>query len=317
MINWQVLNDFWSFGLMKYAIETQGLIKKFGDFVAVNDVNLQVPVGSVYGYLGANGAGKTTTIRMLLGLLAASGGTVSVLNHPVPKEFNAVRRRLGVVPGEIRLYEELTGREFLDYFQCFECKEPKLQKQLLSDFKLPEKDLDKRIRHYSHGMKQKILLIQAMQNNPELLILDEPSERLDPLIQHKLYQYINQFKSEGKTIFFSSHNLPEVEKICDYIAIIKDGKLLVQDRIDSLKNRLERKIVIQFAKPVDPKIFNSNKYKVLNHSENEITISIKGPLNELMEQLKKYDVYDVTFPESSLESYFMKYYMNGINNGEE
>lgn len=299
---------------MHYAIHTRTLTKSFTGFKAVDEVNLQVPVGSIYGYLGANGAGKTTTIRMLLDLIRADSGEIQVLGQKLPKAFGRVATKIGVVPGEIRLYEELTGLETLDYFQGFLSLKAVLRDNLLRDLKLKKSDLAKKVRYYSQGMKQKLLLIQAMQHNPDLLILDEPSERLDPLIQQVLYQYINDFSQQGKTIFFSSHNLPEVEKICDHIGIIKDGKLLVQERIEDLKARLPRQVSIHFKGRI--KIGDFKKLPsvtITAHDKSKLELSVEGELGPLMQILKNYDVSDLDFPESSLEHFFMNYYRDESN----
>ncbi|MCB0284128.1 MAG: ABC transporter ATP-binding protein [Calditrichae bacterium] len=299
---------------MHNAIQTRALTKSFNNFTAVDQVDLEVPVGSIYGYLGANGAGKTTTIRMLLDLIRPDSGSLEILGHKMPESFSRFANKIGVVPGEIRLYEELTGRETLDYFQGFLQSKPILRENLLRDLKLKTSDLDKKVRYYSQGMKQKLLLIQAMQHNPDLLILDEPSERLDPLIQQVLYKYINEFSNQGKTVFFSSHNLPEVEKICDHIGIIKDGKLLVQERIEDLKSRLPRQVIVKFNGHF--KIADFKKIPGLSliaHSKNTLEMSVEGELGPLLHVLKDYDVSDLDFPESSLEHFFMTYYRD--NNG--
>ncbi len=293
---------------MSFAIKTQSISKLFDSFKAVDSVDLQVPTGSIYGYLGANGSGKTTTIRMLLNLLKTDSGSIEILGELLPKSFTKVAPQIGVVPGEIKLYEELTGQQTLDYFQGFLPGKPMLQSQLTSDFKLGKVELNKKVRYYSQGMKQKLLLIQAMQHDPDLLILDEPSERLDPLIQQILYDYLKAFQLRGKTVFFSSHNLPEVEKVCDHIGIIKDGQLLVQDKIDALKEKLPRKVKISFNKNIDPAEFNSNSFSIIKTGGKTLDLNINGSMEPLMQILKKYDVLDLEMPESSLESFFMKYY---------
>ena len=252
---------------MQYAIKTQSITKTYNGQKAVDNVAIHVPESSVYGYLGANGAGKTTTIRMLLNLIKPDFGSIEMLKYPVPDKFYTIAPRIGIVPGEITVYEELTGRGLLDYMQGFLKREAVFRKRLLDDFKLSTRDLNKKIRHYSQGMKQKILLVQAMQHNPDLLILDEPSEKLDPLMQNVFYSYISEFKQKGKTIFLSSHNLPEVEKVCDYIGIIKDGQLLVQDEISELKERLPRLVKITFKQDVNPEDFKLNGITVINSDE--------------------------------------------------
>jgi len=293
---------------MDYAIKTSQITKIYKDQKAVDNVNIQVPVGCVYGYLGANGAGKTTTIRMLLNLIKPDDGTIDVLGMKIPQHFNRISSKIGVVPGEITIYEELTGYEILNYFQGFLKTDPILKDQLLSDFKLYDRDLNKKVRQYSQGMKQKILLVQAMQHNPDLLILDEPSEKLDPLMQNVFYEYLNDFRKKGKTVFLSSHNLPEVEKICDNIGIIKDGQLLVQDKIDHLKKDLPRLVKVTFLETINQKDFIIESANIIKATNNQLDLKIKGPLEPLMKVLQKYKTHNLEMPESPLESYFMEFY---------
>jgi ABC-2 type transport system ATP-binding protein len=296
---------------MSFAIKTNQITKMYNAQKAVDDVNLQVPNGCVFGYLGANGAGKTTTIRMLLNLIKPDTGSIEILGMKIPDQFNAVTERIGVVPGEVIMYEELSGSETLDYFQNFLKTAPVLKERLLGDFKLNKRDLDKKVRHYSQGMKQKILLVQAMQHNPDLLILDEPSEKLDPLMQNVFYEYIREFKNNGKTVFLSSHNLPEVEKVCDYIAIIKDGRLLVQNKIDDLKRQLPRFIKLTFKEKINPQDFKLNTVNIVKAEETALSLKISGPLEPLLTVLQKYKTYNLEIPESALESYFMEFYKTG------
>ena len=296
---------------MNQAIKTSQITKIYHGQKAVNQVNIEVPAGCVYGYLGANGAGKTTTIRMLLNLIKPDDGQIEILGCKLPDHFNSITHRIGVVPGEITLYEELTGYEILNFFQGFLKSEAALRDQLLADFKLNQRDLKKKVRHYSQGMKQKILLVQAMQHNPDLLILDEPSEKLDPLMQNVFYNYIREFKDKGKTVFLSSHNLPEVEKVCDNIGIIKDGQLMVQDKIDILKKDLPRIIRLTFNEKVNPQDFKMDGITILSITEKGVDLKIKGPLEPLLKILQKYKTHNLEIPESPLENYFMEFYKTG------
>ena len=293
---------------MDYAIKASQITKLYKDQKAVDRADIQVPLGCVYGYLGANGAGKTTTIRMLLNLLKPDEGTIDILGKKMPQHFNGISARIGVVPGEITIYEELTGHEILNYFQGFLNTDPFLKARLLLDFELKERDLSKKVRQYSQGMKQKILLVQAMQHNPDLLILDEPSEKLDPLMQNVFYEYIREFRNNGNTVFLSSHNLPEVEKVCDNIGIIKDGQLLVQDKIEQLKKDLPRLVIITFKEPVNNINFPTEDLDVLKADKNELHVKIKGPLEQLLKAFQTYKIHNIEMPESPLESYFMEFY---------
>jgi beta-exotoxin I transport system ATP-binding protein len=293
---------------MNYVIKTNQLSKTYKGHKVVDRVNIEVPAGSVYGYLGANGAGKTTTIRMLLNLVKPDNGSIEIFGLKIPKLFTGIAHRIGVVPGEVTIYEELTGYEILDYFQGFLKEKAVLKEQLLFDFKLNDRDLNKKVRHYSQGMKQKILLVQAMQHDPDLLFLDEASEKLDPLMQNIFYQYIRDFKNRGKTVFLSSHNLPEVEKVCDKIGIIKDGRLLIQDNIENLKKDLPRMVKITFNETVNLNDFKVESIRIVKSIDNQLDLKIKGPLEPLLKILKKYKTHNLEIPESPLESYFMEFY---------
>ncbi|RMH62564.1 MAG: ABC transporter ATP-binding protein [Calditrichaeota bacterium] len=288
------------------AIQTRQLTKVYAGRTVVDAVNLHVPRGSIYGYLGANGAGKTTTIRMLLNLHKADSGTIHVLNQPL-SAFAAVAPRIGYAPGEIRLYDELTGLETLEYYQGFLSGPAVLRKPLCEALKMSADDLNKKVRYYSQGMKQKLLLIQAMQHDPELLILDEPSERLDPAIQMRLYEWLLGLKKRGRTIFFSSHNLPEVERLCDYIGIIKSGRLIVEEALDALKNRLKHKIRFVFTRPPDvlPEMPEAHWERL---ASDEAYLHYRGSIAPLWPQLSGLPVQQIDVPESPLEAFFMDYY---------
>ncbi|HHM01892.1 MAG TPA: ABC transporter ATP-binding protein, partial [Caldithrix abyssi] len=277
-------------------------------------INLQVPSASIFGYLGANGAGKTTTIRMILNLQKPTEGTVSLFGRP-QEAFGAIAPRIGVVPGEVRLYEDMTGLETLDYFQSFLEGPPLLRARLAEALKMSSSDLTKKVRAYSQGMKQKLLLIQAMQHDPDLLILDEPSERLDPLIQMRLYELLADFKSRGKTVFFSSHNLPEVERICDHIGIIKDGELIVQDEIETLKKKLPRTIRVTFRREMPAGELEKSGLNFTVLSPRQADLHIRGSFEEVWPRLCKMPLSNMDMPESPLESFFMDYYRNGTQGG--
>lgn len=291
-----------------FSINTEQLTKRYPNGNGISGVGLRVPAGSIYGFLGSNGAGKTTTIRALLGLLKPDAGRIEILGNRMPRGFSKVLPKLGVVPGDIHLYEELTGQQLLDYFQGFlKCK-PLKREELVDSFSLSGNDLRMKIRNYSHGMKQKLLLIQAMQHDPDLLILDEPSERLDPLHQQVLYEHLQAFKQKGKTIFFSSHNLPEVEKICDHVGIIKDGKLLIQEEVKRLKEQIPRTIEIWFESGYEPGHFNHDMITIIESDESYLKFEWKGDIRELVRLCHLYAIREIIIPAPSMEKLFMSYY---------
>ncbi len=299
---------------MSFTIETENLSKIYGEQFAVNNVNLYVKTATVYGYLGANGAGKTTTIRMLLSMIYPTSGAIRLFGKTM-KHFSLATSRIGFVPGEMNMYEELTGMETLNYYQSFLKNEPVLRNKLISDFQLSVKDLNKKVRYYSQGMKQKIMLIQAMQHDPDLLILDEPSEALDPLMQQILYSYIYRFRDLGKTVFFSSHNLPEVEKVSEYIGIIKNGKLMVQDEIQHLKGKLKRSAFFKLERKPEQSFYEKHHLQNSGEKNGLIEIIFSDDPQTLVELLKPFGIKDYYMPDVSLEKFFMSYYLN--NEGDD
>jgi ABC-2 type transport system ATP-binding protein len=226
------------------VVETSGLTKRFGDRVAVEDVDLRVPRGSAFGYLGPNGAGKTTLIRMLLGLTGASAGTMRLLGRPVPSDRAKALARVGAIVEEPRFYGHLTGRENLTVIAA--AREPEAHARI--DGALARAGLsqraDERVKRYSLGMRQRLGVARSLLADPELLILDEPTNGLDPAGIHEFRAMIRGFVAEGRTVLLSSHLLDEVEKICDEVAIVDHGRVVMQGSIAELAAGGERTILI-------------------------------------------------------------------------
>jgi ABC-2 type transport system ATP-binding protein len=221
-----------------YAIQMQGLTKRYGDIQALAGVDLRVPAGSIFGFLGPNGAGKTTAMRILVGLLRASGGQATVLGHDVWRESTAIRREMGYLPGDVRLYEWMTGRRYVTW--CDATRGGGGREEIARLARRLDLNLDRRIRNYSRGMKQKLGLIAALSHRPKLLILDEPTTALDPLVQQTLYDELRAVVAEGRTVLFSSHTLSEVEQLCDRVAIIRAGRIIADNSIADLQARAIR-----------------------------------------------------------------------------
>jgi ABC-2 type transport system ATP-binding protein len=226
------------------VVETSGLTKRFGDRVAVDDVDLRVPRGSAFGYLGPNGAGKTTLIRMLLGLTGATSGTMHLLGRPVPAERTAALARVGAIVEEPRFHSHLTGRENLTVIAA--AREPEAHDRI--DGALARAGLsqraDERVKRYSLGMRQRLGVARSLLADPELLILDEPTNGLDPAGMHEFRDMIRGFVAEGRTVLLSSHLLDEVEKICDAVAIVDRGRVVMQGSIADLARGGEQTILI-------------------------------------------------------------------------
>jgi ABC-2 type transport system ATP-binding protein len=227
-----------------FVVETSRLRKRFGDRVAVDDVDLRVPRGSAFGYLGPNGAGKTTLIRMLLGLTGATSGTMHLLGRPVPAERTAALARVGAIVEEPRFHGHLTGRENLTVIAA--AREPEAHNRI--DAALARAGLsqraDERVKRYSLGMRQRLGVARSLLADPELLILDEPTNGLDPAGMHEFRDMIRGFVAEGRTVLLSSHLLDEVEKICDAVAIVDRGRVVMQGSIADLARGGEQTILI-------------------------------------------------------------------------
>ncbi|WP_300464901.1 ABC transporter ATP-binding protein [Desulfobacula sp.] len=293
---------------MEPIIQVSHLTKYFGKSIGIEDINLEIHKGEIFGFLGPNGAGKSTTIRLMLNLMRPSFGSVKIFNRNVQKHYDKIFNTIGNVPGELRLYEELTGYNFLNYMNKFSHQEPKWQKELINAFHLSHADLNKKIKHYSHGMKQKLGIIQALQDDPELIIMDEPSEGLDPINKNVLYDYLQKFKASGKTIFFSSHYLTEVEKICDRVGLVKNGKLITKETIPSLKEKMIRRLEVTFTQPVLADDFDIQSTDIVEQDSHRLVFNVRGNINLLLKQIAKYDVKNLVFPEPSLEDTFMTFY---------
>jgi len=293
---------------MEYVIEINNLTKYYNSHPGIIDLNLEIQPGEVFGFLGPNGAGKSTTIRLILNLLQPTSGSVKIFGKNVRKFYPEIFKRLSNVPGELKLYEELTGLHFLNYINTFSNKSPELQQELFDAFQLKPEDLNKKIKSYSHGMKQKIAIIQALQEKPDLLIMDEPSEGLDPINKNVLYEYVAKFKEWGKTIFFSSHYLAEVEKVCDRVGIVKLSKLIAEESIADLKKKMVRKLEVLFTDTIQKNDFNLENIQIVKEDSNRLVMNVYGDINPVVKAISKYKVQNLIFPEPTLEDTFMTFY---------
>ncbi len=289
------------------AIRTDGLTKHYGDVHAVEDLDLRVEVGEVFGFLGPNGAGKTTTIRALLHYLRPTRGRARVLGLDAASDSVAIRRRIGYMPAEYEMYERLTGAEMLRYYANLRGGVDEDEVARLAD--RLRADLGKKMRDYSTGNKQKIGLIQAFMNRPELLILDEPSSGLDPLMQHELQAMIDEVRAEGRTVFLSSHTLSEVERVADRVGILREGRLVEVESVHSLRSKAIRRIDFEFHHPVDPEVFASlPRVRSANATGNLVSLSFDGEVADLLRVALDHDVINLNSREADLEEIFLAYY---------
>ena len=298
---------------MSAIIKTQNLTKVFGKTVAVENLNLEVNEGEVFGYLGPNGAGKSTTIKLLLNFINPTSGAVSVFGKNPQTQSIGILKDIGYIPGEIHLYENLSGKEHLKFQAGLRDNvDWKYVESLAERLRI---NLKLKIKTLSHGNKQKIAIIGAFMHKPKLLILDEPTTGLDPLIQREFYSLVSEVNQAGSTLFISSHILPEVERVCHRVGILREGRLIETEEIETLKNKAIRPLEVHFAKTVSKENF-TNIEGVKNISiENKILhCEIVGSLDKFIKELSKYEVVNIETREADLEQIFLNYYSNK-NNG--
>jgi beta-exotoxin I transport system ATP-binding protein len=292
------------------VIVAEDLTKSYGSSRGVIDLTFTVHAGEVFGYLGPNGAGKSTTIRTMLDFLRPTEGRITVFDMEPRANAPAIHARVGYVPGEFSLYERMTVRAYLDAFAAFRNGAGRGEFEKLAErFEL---DLDRPIRELSHGNKQKVGLVQAFMHQPELLVLDEPTQGLDPLVQQTFYELIDETRARGGTVFLSSHILPEVERTCDRVGIIREGRLLTVDDVGELKAKALRSIVFHFDAPVDPAAFASLPSVVAAEGRGDaVALTIEGELDEVVKAAARYTVVNVETHEPSLEEIFLRAYKDG------
>lgn len=295
------------------AIRTLGLTKYYGGrrgrHRGIENVDLLVEQGQVFGFLGPNGAGKSTTIRCLLDLLRPTAGAASVLGLDPRRDALAVRSRVGYLPGDLSMYPDMTGRQLCTYFASLRGLDPPPMTDLLAE--RLQLDLDRRISDYSSGNRQKVGLVQAMMHEPELLILDEPSSGLDPLIQQEFYALLDEIRSAGRTVFLSSHLLPEVEKVADRVAIIRDGEVVVTEDVAVLKERAVRRLEIHFGRAPDPEPFAQlPAVRQLDRSDDGTTLIlvVEGSIDAVVKCAARSEVHNIVSHEGDLEDVFLAYY---------
>lgn len=294
---------------MEYALTTQNLLKSYDRVVALRGVNLDIRRGEIFGFLGPNGAGKTTTIRCLLDLIRPNGGQLSVLGIDPQKNPVAVRARTGYLPGELRFDDNQHVEGALRFLNSL--RERKADwgfvRQLAKRLDL---DLKTQIKNLSKGNKQKVGVVQALMHRPELLLLDEPTAGLDPLVQQEVLRLIKEAKAQGTTVFFSSHILSEVQDVAERVAIIRQGAIVEVAETKSLINRALRRARVRFRQPVDSTPLTSlpGVTVLAREADTSLLLQVEGEMDSLIKALAAFPVSDFETERPSLEEIFLAYY---------
>ncbi len=299
--------------MKKKIIEIKNLTKKYGSLTAVDSLSLDINHGEIFGFLGPNGAGKTTTIRVCLDLLFKNTGVVNIFGMDAHKGSTRIRRRTGYLPGDFGLIPGIKVKTFLKYLLGLSnCRSDKKMKDIAKRLDL---DLTRKTHELSKGNRQKVGIVQAFMADQELIILDEPTGGLDPLMQQEFYKILEDTQSEGKTIFMSSHILAEVEAVCDRVAIIREGKLQMVENISKLQDKMGKVLEVQFRAPVKPEVFDLPGVTDIISDGDKLTLTIHENLDSVIKVLADHKIVNMNLKTFSLEELFLQYYSDKSERG--
>jgi ABC-2 type transport system ATP-binding protein len=292
-------------------ISTHNLTVYYGRQRGILGVDLDVEAGEVFGFLGPNGAGKTTTLRVLLDLIRPGRGSASIFGLDCQKDGVEIRRRTGYLPGELSLYDSMTANEFLTLTSRIRGAngDDAYRTQLCERLDL---DPGRKMREYSRGNKQKVGVVAAFMNQPDLLILDEPTTGLDPLVQQAVLGLVREARQEGRTVFFSSHVLPEVQAVCDRVGIIREGRLVATERVSDLVQQQFLRLRMRLEEPAPSGALSMPGVELIGEQGNDLTFEVRENLNQLLLKAAAYTITDLETLPVTLEEVFLAYY--GANN---
>ncbi len=292
---------------MTNAIEVFALTKEYGSVRAVSDLSLHVRRGEVFGFLGPNGAGKTSTIRLLLALQRPTRGRATLLGLDSIRDSVEVHRRTGYLPGDLQLFPRKTGRQLVDWFARVRGGvEPAVVHELVERFDVA---LDRPVRQLSKGNRQKLGLVLAFMHRPELLILDEPTSGLDPLMQKEFEGLVRETVSQGRTVFLSSHELDEVQRLADRVAIIRAGELVITDSVDELRRKAPLRVDARFRHTIDAGVFSTLDGVTVRDSDgSRISLEVTGRIGPALKLIADLDPLDVTSRHVDLDELFLSFY---------
>ncbi|MGL5347885.1 MAG: ABC transporter ATP-binding protein [Peptostreptococcaceae bacterium] len=289
------------------VIETKNLTKSYGKNRGINEINISVKEGEIYGFIGPNGAGKSTTIKILLNFIYPSSGEGNILGMDIVKESHNIKHQIGYVPSEVRYYDEVKVKDIIKYAHSFY---PDISKEKVNSICHElELDMDKKMGELSLGNKKKVAIAQALIQNPKVLILDEPTNGLDPLMQKKLFNILQRVKENGRTVFLSSHNLTEVQNLCDRVCVIKEGRIVDIIEIQNAINKLGLKVTLT-SEEVSDEIISNLTNKIISKNHNTYTFIYSKDMNLLISEIGKYKIEELLIEKENLEDAFLNYYEN-------
>ena len=300
---------------MNAAIELRGLTKHYGKARGIEGLDLVVARGEVFGFLGPNGAGKTTTIRTMLDFQRPTAGTATLLGFDSQRDAVEIHRRTGYLPGDLALYERLTGRHMTDWLAALRGIDATKERDALAErFGL---ELDRPIRDLSKGNRQKVGLVQAFMHRPELLLLDEPTGGLDPLMQEEFRVLVRETVAAGATIFLSSHSLDEVERTASRVGVIRDGRMVTVDSVEDLQAKAKRHVLVRFTRPVAVDEFATLPgVSDASATDSEVRLSVVGSLDDVVKAAARHTVVDFVSQPADLEEIFLDVYRSeGVRDG--
>lgn len=289
------------------AIEIKNLTKVYGKNRGIQDINIYVKEGEIYGFIGPNGAGKSTTIKTLLNFIYSTSGEALIFGMDSVKESEKIKEYIGYVPSEVRYYDDVKVKDIIKYAQSFY---PKSNKEYVDRiYNELELDMNKKMGELSLGNKKKVAIAQSLINNPKLLILDEPTNGLDPLMQKKLFNILIEEKEKGNTVFLSSHNLVEVQNLCDRVCVIKEGKIVDIIEIEKSKTELKLKVTLSSSDITDDIVLNLSD-KILDKNGKLYTFIYSKNIDSLVKELANYKIDELLIEKENLEDAFLNYYEN-------
>src|SRR5437868_5648268 len=290
------------------VIVIDNLHKSYGTVQAVKGISIGVEGGEIFGFLGPNGAGKTTTIRCMLDVIRPSSGSIRVLGLDAQQNKYELHQHIGYLPGDVRLPGQMTGKQVINYFSRLQGREPVLLKDLVARFDV---EMKRPLKGYSKGMRQKIGIVLAFMCDPDVLILDEPTSGLDPLLQRTFNEFLLQEQERGKTIFMSSHIMSDVEKVCQRVAVIRQGEIVTIEEVEALREKGGQRVVVEFGDPITAeeleRIPGVSNVTSNNHAYH---FNVGGSMDALIKALSRHEVLRLQAEEAPLEEVFLKFYEN-------